>query len=79
MKPYVFMLLGILLFLIVNIIKLNFLKIIILLSFIYFMLVFLTIILLYVEKDNIKLSLKYKILEIFYNPLFILSYILCFF
>ena len=79
MKPYVLMLLGILLFLIVNIIKLNFLKIIILLSFIYFMLVFLTIILLYVEKDNIKLSVKYKILEIFYNPLFILSYILCFF
>ena len=79
MKPYVFILIGILLFLIVNIIKLNFFKIIILLSFIYFILVFLTIILLYVEKDNIKLSLKYKILEIFYNPLFILSYILCFF
>ena len=79
MMPYFVMGFGSFLFIILNLIKLKIINILLLFIFVYFILMLITIYLLFKEKDNIKLSLKYKILVIFYNPLFILSYILCFF
>ena len=79
MMPYFVMGFGSFLFIILNLIKLKLINILLLFIFVYFILMLITIYLLFKEKDNIKLSLKYKILVIFYNPLFILSYILCFF
>ena len=79
MKPYIFMLFSILYFVIYNIIKFKFFYILFVIMFIYFILMIITIVLLKKEKFNLKLNFKEKILVIFYNPFFILSYILCFF
>ena len=79
MKPYIFMLFSILYFVIYNIIKFKFFYILFVIMFIYFILMIITIVLLKKEKFNFKLNFKEKILVIFYNPFFILSYILCFF
>ena len=79
MKPYIFMLFSILYFVIYNIIKFKFFYILFVIIFIYFILMIITIVLLKKEKFNLKLNFKEKILVIFYNPFFILSYILCFF
>lgn len=75
MKPYIFMLFSILYFVIYNIIKFKFFYILFVIMFIYFILMIITIVLLKKEKFNLKLNFKEKILVIFYNPLFILSYI----
>ena len=79
MKPYIFMLFSILYFVIYNIIKFKFFYILFVIMFIYFILMIIIIVLLKKEKFNLKLNFKEKILVIFYNPFFILSYILCFF
>lgn len=78
MKPYIFMLFSILYFVIYNIIKFKFFYILFVIMFIYFILMIITIVLLKKEKFNLKLNFKEKILVIFYNPFFILSYIPCF-
>lgn len=75
--PYIILVIGIVIFLIINIINLNILKILLTLIILYAVLVFVTFLMLKKEKDYFKLSRKIKVLSLFYNPLFLLSYIIC--
>lgn len=75
--PYIILIIGIVIFLIINIINLQLLKVLLTLIIVYVVLVFVTFFMLKKEKDYFKLCRKMKILSSFYNPLFLLSYIIC--
>lgn len=75
--PYIVLIVGIVIFLIINIINLQLLKLLLTLFILYVVLVFVTFLMLKKEKDYFKLSRKMKVLSLFYNPLFLLSYIIC--
>ena len=78
MIPYFFISSGAFCFIISNLIKFKILNILLLFLFSYLILILITIYLLFKEQDKIKLNIKQKILIIFYNPIFTLSYIPCF-
>lgn len=75
--PYIILIIGIVIFLVLNIIKLQLLKVLFTFIIVYFVLVIATFIMIKKEKSYFKLSRKIKILSLFYNPLFLLSYIIC--
>lgn len=75
--PYIILIIGIVIFLVLNIIKLQLLKVLFTFVFVYLALVIATFIMIKKEKSYFKLSRKTKILSLFYNPLFLLSYIIC--
>ena len=88
--PYIFMVLGLttwflsLIFFIVynfflkNIIwKKYVLELLIFMLIIYFALFIMTIVIILLEKSKIDLSLKSKIKVLFYNPIFMISYVPC--
>lgn len=75
--PYIILIIGIVIFLVLNIIKLQLLKVLFTFVFVYLVLVIATFIMIKKEKSYFKLSRKTKILSLFYNPLFLLSYIIC--
>lgn len=75
--PYIILIIGIVIFLVLNIIKLQLLKVLFTFIFVYLVLVIATFIMIKKEKSYFKLSKKIKILSLFYNPLFLLSYIIC--
>ncbi len=75
--PYIILIIGIVIFLVLNIIKLQLLKVLFTFIFVYLVLVIATFIMIKKEKSYFKLSRKIKILSLFYNPLFLLSYIIC--
>ena len=81
-KPYILMLLGLILFyfyLIINIFitsSIYILLIMLITIFIYLILIIFTDVLLYVDKD-LGITNENKIKTIFYNPIFLLSYIYC--
>ena len=78
MIPYFFISFATFCFIILNLIKFKILNILLLFLFSYLILILITIYLLFKEQDKIKLNIKQKILIIFYNPIFTLSYIPCF-
>lgn len=75
--PYIILIIGIVIFLVLNIIKLQLLKVFFTFIIVYLVLVIATFIMIKREKSYFKLSRKIKILSLFYNPLFLLSYIIC--
>lgn len=88
-KPYIFMIIGILLFLFGNIIMIfsaliikksllcNLFAILLTLIAIYIVLMMVTYVMIRSEKNTFGLDKKMKIKAIFYNPIFLLSYIPC--
>lgn len=75
--PYIILIIGIVIFLVLNIIKLQLLKVFFTFIIVYLVLVIATFIMIKKEKSYFRLSRKIKILSLFYNPLFLLSYIIC--
>lgn len=86
-KPYLLMVIGIVLYLLINVFMLikniivgknfcyNILSIVILFLFVYLVLAFITFIMIKKEKEYFSLSLKMKFLAILYNPIFLMGYV----
>ena len=88
-KPYVLLVISIILYLLNlifriisnSIVKVNItsllLQFFVIIFLVYLVLVIFTLILLIKEKDNLRLNTKMKIKVLFYNPLFLASYVKC--
>lgn len=75
--PYVLMVIGIVLLLIELIIDKNIKLIIIFLLLVYLVLILFTTIMIIKERGVLNLSFKMKLKSIFYNPIFLLTYVPC--
>ena len=88
-KPYILLVISVILYLLNlifriisnSIVKVNItfllLQFFLILFLIYLVLVIFTLILLIKEKDNLRLNFKMKVKVLFYNPLFLASYVKC--
>ena len=88
-KPYILLVISVILYLLNlvfriisnSIVKVNItsllLQLFLILFLIYLVLVIFTLILLIKEKDNLRLNFKMKVKVLFYNPLFLASYVKC--
>ena len=81
--PYIFMVLGLILWFLYNFLLKNIiwkkyaLELLIFMLIIYFTLFIMTVVIILLEKSKIDLSLKSKIKVLFYNPIFMISYVPC--